>query len=145
MRNSHGLRGKPKPNILEADVKADAQTYLKSQGFRFLRTNTGLAWRRGFPMRQAPVGWPDLTIEIPPDYPVRNYWTDQIEVCPYARIGYIETKKPGKQLEPPQVAFRDECIRLRAAWWTVKDAEQLRHYIPPHSDELDLAVWEQPA
>ena len=130
---------KPRPPVLERGIMAGIISYLKAENIRFLRVNTGLSWRRGYPMHGAAKGYPDFVIELPSGRLARNYWTGRTERSEFARIAYIEAKKPGAELRPEQVAFRDQCIETKALWWLVADLERLRFYIPP-TQELVLTT-----
>lgn len=136
-------RGPPK-KILERDVMAAVIRYLKAEGFHHLRTNSGMAWRKSFPMKLAEKGTADLVVFVPGDRRIVNPWTEKGEACPVERAVWIECKKgPDVKLSPAQLAFRRGVIERKGLFYRINSADDIRRYFPPQKELALLAPPEQ--
>jgi hypothetical protein len=132
------------PKALEGDFKKAVLDYLEWEGIWRANIVCGLfkfpggddekdgddkkrtRWGQG-----APKGTADVLLMIPANRPVRNFLTGEIETCSHARIGWIETKRPGEKLRPEQKDFAERCRRDGALFWKLDNAGDLRRAIPP--------------
>lgn len=132
-----GSRPYRAPKALEGDFKTAVLDYLKWEQIWAMNVVAGL-FRFPGPVDQqtrwgqgAPKGTADVLVMIPAGRKVCNFLTGAIEECPCARIGWIETKRPGGRLRPEQKEFAERCERDGALFWKLDNAADLRRAIPP--------------
>jgi len=134
-------------HLKEKHIMQATQDYLRAEGIPFLRINSGMAWKGKFPMRLAPIGTPDILVELPAGRAVRDPETLELQVANFSRPVWIEAKKPiGGRLRPEQGDFIRERRQIGGIVLVIRDVERLRYLIPPrlelnfHGQENSVAV-----
>jgi hypothetical protein len=133
----------PPKHILERNVSKEFLKFLKAEGLHYLRTNSGIAWRRGHPIHMAKKGTADFVVFIPGGRSIVNPWTGKGEICPVERAVWVELKKgPDVKLSTDQLKFRRAVIERKGLYYRIDSADDIRKYFPP---KMELALLAPPA
>lgn len=98
----------------EQDIQRAIMDYLKARGVLHWRVNMGGVRRSGIGRTANPMkGFPDIA----------GVWPDT-DGCLFV----IEVKRPGEQLEPHQVKWRDRLVANRVTHITATSIEDVRRY-----------------
>lgn len=125
----------PPRKILERDVAAEFVKYLKAERLHYLRTNAGLAWKRGYPIHMAEKGTPDFVVFVPGGRQIINPWTGKGETCPVERAVWVEIKKGSEsKLSKEQLDFKRAVIGRKGLFYRINSADDIRLYFPPQGE-----------
>lgn len=67
--------------------------------------------------------------------------SDRIIVLPYLPVWFVETKRPGKELESLQVLFRDEVVSRGQKHAMLDSTSKVAHWLAERAREIRLARY----